>query len=219
MDVVVSVVDGPAPNSLGMETRSTSGEWSRAVKMRRDNSRFEYTFPDVRTSFQYRLAIDNPDSGPYQITVKKSSPLVAQGRDAAMRFLSGDLADYRLAIMLHSLNAGQHQAFLKGFIAFFDEKGERPLGEKYAERLRKAVSPDHYDVAYDQGVKHAKNEITDAQIQTLILRSLNVSAAVALGWKAGYVEGYADTLGQASIETAYEEAAAMYNALRAATGN
>jgi hypothetical protein len=150
------------------------------------------------------------------------------GLQATKNYIAGNLADYRLIIMLHSIESAGRNDFLAGFVEAFSQTGKREDGNKYAKVLEGAVTGSQFETAREMGAKHAQRLVTNSQIQDLIHGSIGLSGSIALGWKAGYIEGFKTQRvldkHQGKIpneqvqEELYKEAAATYNALRAATG-
>ncbi len=148
-----------------------------------------------------------------------------KGHAAAENFIADRLEDYRIVILLEKMNVSEREQFLKGFLAAYDEAEQSQKGQRYAEILSEAVKGGTFEEAIDRGIPHAKKLTTDAQIQTLIRRSIGISRSGALAWKAGYIEGFKKGLmedrrpaNKAEQEKLYEKGEAMYEALRAASG-
>lgn len=153
------------------------------------------------------------------------SPHYEPGYKAAKDYMAKQLTDYRLVIVLNDIASDGREGFLAGFAAAFTEANKQADGIKYSEVLLKAVTGDQFDRARKTGTKHAGRLITNSQIQSLIHGSLGISGSVTLGWKAGYIQGFktqkvseAKSPDKKTEERFYKEAAAMYNALRAAIG-
>ncbi len=155
-----------------------------------------------------------------QPTLKQYS----MGHDAAKDFIANQLAGYRMVIMLEGMNADERDQFFQGFLAAYDDSGQKEKGKRYTGTLREAVKGSTFQEAKRQGELHANKKTTDARIQSLIRRSLGISRSVALAWKAGYIEGFKEGLLNGrkpvdkTVDGLYRKADAMYEALRAATG-
>jgi len=146
------------------------------------------------------------------------------GYDAAKDFIANRLADYRIVIIPESMNDDERDQFFQGFLAAYDDSGQSEKGKQYTGVLREAVKGSTFQEAKKRGELHANKKATDAQIQSLIRRSLGISRSMALAWKAGYIEGFKDGLLNGkkpvdkTVDGLYSKAATMYEALRAATG-
>ena len=160
------------------------------------------------------------------------SPHYWKGERAAKGYMAEQFRGYRIVIMLNDIDPSLsgREDFLKGFNAAFAEVDRAGDGIKYSKIFLEAASSSEFETAQEMGSKHAQGLVTNSQIQNLIHSSLGVSRSRALGWKAGYVKGFktqrvsdakkqdksADK--QTTEDRFYKEAAATYNALRAATG-
>jgi hypothetical protein len=122
----------------------------------------------------------------------------------------------------------QRPAFLDGFVDEFTRAGFPTRGIEGRALLEEAISGTQFQTASDLGSRHAARSVTNEQVQGVIRSSLGVSKGVALGWKAGYVRGFAawrladtartGTVNEATIHRFHREAATSYQALRAAVG-
>lgn len=157
------------------------------------------------------------------------SPHYWTGQQIAKDYMAGKLADYRLVIKLHSIELTGRKDFLEGFASAFAEASRKEDGVKYSKILEDAVTGNQFETAREMGSKHAQRLVTNSQIQSLIQSSVGVSGSMALGWKAGYIDGFktqkvseakdqGESPDKQAQEEFYKEAAATYNALRAATG-
>jgi hypothetical protein len=186
---------------------------------------FAHTFLDIRQDLEYVLDVHDPNEGigPYRITVIPYSQAHNLGFGLAVSYQTGEIKDYVLVIELNSLSGSEREEFLQGFERAYEESGEPEKGNEFVKILKESVSSDTYPRGHEQGQKHVDGQVTDAKVQNLIRRSIGISKAVALGWKAGYINGYSkigsDEAAPADErDAAYQEAQAMYSALRAITG-
>ncbi len=157
-----------------------------------------------------------------------NSPFFFEGQEWASKYLNKKAMDYELVTVLHDLTLDDQGFFLDGFVDRFTTLGQQTEGVAYRKVLEESVSGNQYDTAKELGQKHARGSVTNEQIQGVIHSSLGVSRGVALGWKAGYVKGFAaqlismsagnGSLDEERLHNAHTEAAATYYALRAATG-
>jgi hypothetical protein len=157
------------------------------------------------------------------------SPFVFDGRRAAQQYAQGRLADYELIWKLYDLDPDDRPPFLHGFVEAFTPAGDPTKGAMYRGLLKEAISGPQFRTAMELGTRHAAQAVTNEQIQGIIRSSLGVSPGVALGWKAGYIRGFAAqrvvqtaataSVNEATIAQLRKEAAATYHALRAAVGS
>jgi hypothetical protein len=155
-------------------------------------------------------------------------PAYLDGRQAAQQYAAGDLTDYELVWKVYDVGASARQPFLDGLAEGLQQAGKAAEAETYRTLLAEAVTGNQFATAKDVGAKHARRAITNEQVQGVIHSSLGVSRGVALGWKAGYIRGFAaqrlaDTaaagaVDQRAIGRFHKEAAVVYHALRAAIG-
>ena len=151
-----------------------------------------------------------------------------QGQETARQYAARDVADYQVVWRLYDLLADQREDFLEGYEAGFSGTGDPNSAATYRIILEEAVTGKQFDTAMDLGAKHAAKAVTNEQIQGIIHSSLGVSQGVALGWKGGYIRGFAaqriadtaaaDAVDELSIAQLHKEAAATYHTLRAAIG-
>jgi hypothetical protein len=156
------------------------------------------------------------------------SPALSDGQKAARQYMAGALMDYELVWKLYDMDPKQRPAFLDGFVDEFTRAGFPSRGIEGRALLEEAISGTQFQTASDLGSRHAARSVTNEQVQGVIRSSLGVSKGVALGWKAGYVRGFAawrlaeaartDTINEAAIHRFHREAATSYQALRAAVG-
>jgi len=154
------------------------------------------------------------------------SPSFLDGQRTAQQYTAGRLMDYELVWKLYDLDPNDRPPFLHGFVEAFTQAGDPAKGVAYRALLEEAVSGPQFRTAAELGTRHAAQAVMNEQIQGVIRSSLGVSPGVALGWKAGYIRGFAaqrvvETATTASVNEAIiaqlrREAAAMYHALRAA---
>jgi hypothetical protein len=230
LKIKASVLGGPAPKSMGILTkRPGAGEWSAPRPMAIQDGDYVYRFEDVQQPFEYRLDMAVEGSGPFSVDVTARPPEFHTGEEAGKRYLSGNLADYRLVIMLHDIRPEGRGGFLQGFLRAFTEAGRINEGTKYATMIEGAAASNQYETAVEMGLKHARRMVTNSQVQNLIRSTLGISRSLALGWKAGYIQGFKMQLVSEAVkeETSisekledefYRQAVATYSALRAATG-
>ncbi|UCG59716.1 MAG: hypothetical protein JSU70_09395 [Phycisphaerales bacterium] len=159
---------------------------------------------------------------------KLVSPSFEIGKKAAQDYIANAVSDYELVLELHELDAGGREHFLRGFAAAFGEAGRDREGTRYRSVLEESVRGSQFTTGRETGSKHAQKSTTNAQVQGLIQNSLGVSSGVALGWKAGYIKGFAaqrvtetaagGVVSEEAVQGLYREAAATYNAVRSAIG-
>ena len=161
-------------------------------------------------------------------TPKAVSPALADGQKAARQYLAADLMDYELVWKLYDLDPKLRPAFLDGFVEEVTKAGFPTRGSESRALLEEAIGGTQFQTASDLGSRHAARSVTNEQVQGVIRSSLGVSRGVAVGWKAGYVRGFAawrladaartGTVNEATIHRFHQEAATTYQALRAAVG-
>jgi len=163
-----------------------------------------------------------------EVPVEPPSPLLDVGQEVAEQYAAGRLMDYEVVWRLYDLDPNERGPFLDGFVQAFADAGNPTRGMEYRVLLTEAIGGNQFRMAVDLGSKHAAKAVTNEQIQGVVRSSLGVSEAVALGWKAGYVRGFAAqqvvekavtaSVNEEMIRHLHKEAAAMYHALRAAVG-
>ena len=151
-----------------------------------------------------------------------------EGQEAGRHYAEEGLPAYVLVWRLYEVRTNLRGEFLDGFEAGLAKAGATASATAYRVVLQDAMSGNQFETARDLGAKHAAQAVTNEQIQGTIHSSLGVSQGVALGWKAGYIKGFAsrriaDTAAAASVNESrmselQTEAAATYHALRAAIG-
>jgi hypothetical protein len=156
------------------------------------------------------------------------TPSYLTGRDVGGQYAGGESPDYAVVWSLYEIRTNLRDDFLEGFAEGLTRAGGGDSAADLCEVLQDAMSGNQFETARDLGAKHAAHALTNEQIQGTIHSSLGVSRGVALGWKAGYIKGFAaqrtaniaaaGTVGEARIKQSHTEAAAMYHALRAAIG-
>lgn len=228
--VIVTSVEGALPKTVWIKSKKPGiAAWSSPVVMSHIGRQYTYTFEKVEKEFEYVIDIKAEGVGPYEVKIRAIENVeYKKGLNLAREYQNGTIKDYRIVIKLHSLSPPGQEEFLRGFMSAYVEANKSALGEKYVGILRASLAGDQYDQAFEQGKKHVNNQVTDTQIQTLIRRSLGISGSVALGWKAGYIEGFNQEKLQKALsekpkikhkeKNYYQQAQAMYDALRAATG-
>jgi len=164
-----------------------------------------------------------------RLCVRKSSDsfhsgFCNRGYERALRYRDGDLPAYRIVIELHPLSERARAEFLEGFRRAYDSVNERQKGIEYSTILSQALESGFYDEAFKQGKLYVNGETTDARIQELISGSVGLSRGSGLGWKAGYIAGFAQEMafrksGFISDENRfYSQGETKYNALRGPLG-
>lgn len=151
-----------------------------------------------------------------------------EGKEIGGQYTAGQIKDYELVWAAYDQGADTRGQFLDGFAAAVAATGQ---GAQAAERravVDEAVSGNHFETARNLGTRHAGGLITNEQVQGVIHSSLGVSRGVSLGWKAGYIRGFgaqcvadeaaAGSVNEDKIAACHKEAAATYDALRAAIG-
>lgn len=156
------------------------------------------------------------------------SPRFLDGQRAARQYAAGEVADYEVVWRAYDLDAGEWQPFLDGFAEGLAEAGKQTEAAAYRAVLKEAITGNQFQTAKDLGSKHARKAVTNEQIQGIIQSSLGVSRGVALGWKAGYIRGFAAqcvaeraatrSVDEEAIRGFRQEATATYHALRVAIG-
>jgi hypothetical protein len=147
--------------------------------------------------------------------------LRTQGYDNALKYRAGDLPAYRIVIRMSLLSEHDKKEFLDGFQIAYKDANEDQKGKEYATILRQALQGGFYDEAIRQGRKYVSGEVTDVRVQELISGSVGLSRSSGLGWKAGYIVGFAQEMAQQTAgfeERFYQQAETKYNALRGALG-
>ena len=163
-----------------------------------------------------------------EVPAEPPNPLIEVGQQVAEQYAAGRLMDYEVVWRLYDLDPNERGPFLDGFVQAFADAGSPTRGMQYRVLLTETISGNQFRMAVDLGAKHAAKAVTNEQIQGVVRSSLGVSEAVALGWKAGYVRGFAAqqvveravtaSVNEQTIRHLHKEAAAMYHALRAAVG-
>ena len=199
--------------------------WKNKLTVQSKEGVFHHVFSDIREDLEYTINTSLPSEGigPYRIKVVPYPKAYRRGHGLAELYRIGKIKDYMLVIELYTLSSVEKEDFLQGFEASYAQFDEAKKGKEYAELLRASISGDSFKQGYEQGQKHVNNEVTDAQIQTLIGRSIGVSRPLTLSWKAGYIKGYTkiELLAKPPVEdlhVIYREGQAMYDALRAVIG-
>jgi hypothetical protein len=151
-----------------------------------------------------------------------------KGRDVGEQYVAGELPDYAVVWDLYETRTNLREDFLEGFAEGLTRAGAGASAADLCEVLGDSMSGNQFGTARDLGAKHAAGALTNEQIQGTIHSSVGVSRGVALGWKAGYIKGFAaqriaDTAARSAvsetrIKQLHAEAAATYHALRAAIG-
>lgn len=149
-----------------------------------------------------------------------------QGREVGRQYAEHDLPDYAVVWSLSEIRTNLRGDFLDGFVEGLAGTSAAESAASCRKVLQDALSGNQFETAKDLGAKHAAKAATNEQVQGTIHSSLGVSRGVALGWKAGYIKGFAsqriaDSAAAAAIKESrigqmHIEAAAMYHALRAA---
>ncbi|OHB76818.1 MAG: hypothetical protein A2Z25_04040 [Planctomycetes bacterium RBG_16_55_9] len=143
--------------------------------------------------------------------------LCKNGYDRAFEYRNGKVRVYRLVADLQSMAGSGRKEFLRGFEAAYREAKDTPHGEEYARILKEAAESGAYEQSFAQGQGHVNGQVADAQVQTMIRKSLGLSRGYALGWRAGYIEGFVREMSKkdelSDEESLYEQAETMYNAL------
>jgi hypothetical protein len=219
-------IRGPAPQTIGIKARTSSGdEWNETNLMDLMDGKYSHTFAPVREHLEYMIDVNavvvkstGGGAGPYEISVEpeKDGPY-AKGYELAVQYRNGKLQSYRLVIALHPLSSPDRDEFLQGFKAAYEEANDIKLGEKYVDILKQSLERGVYEQAFEQGVKHVNGQVTHAQIQNMIRRSIGISSGSELGWKSGYIEGFVHEMlkkKRKPKESLYKVAEAMYNSLR-----
>jgi hypothetical protein len=155
-------------------------------------------------------------------------PVIVNGKVTARQYLAGTLPDYELVWKLYDLQPQERPPFLDSFVEEFTRSGNPTRGIEYRQLLLEAIGGAQFQTASDLGSRHASKAVTNEQIQGVIRSSLGVSKGVALGWKAGYIRGFAawcvaeaarkGAVNEDLIQRFHREGATTYHALRAAIG-
>ncbi len=153
--------------------------------------------------------------GPTEPPVEPIRPEVQMGRDDAQAYLQQRLRLYRLVIRMQPMGRAAQEAYAQGVGEAFAEAGKRQVTDALLEAARSHA----FTAAADVGADHATDKVTNARVQSLIGGSLNRGLGAELGCKAGYIEGFrqgaAGERPDADAEALYDEAQAVYDALRA----
>ena len=136
-----------------------------------------------------------------------------QGQKCGLKFRNDQLRAYRVVIELHS--SSDRNKFLRGFKGAYTKASDTGLGEEWGEVLKESVEGGIYEQAFEQGEKHVRGQVSNAQIQTFIRRTIGLARSFELGWKAGYIDGFIQ--GKSEPGSFYEQAETMYRMCRAAT--
>lgn len=145
----------------------------------------------------------------------------SQGYENAIKYRAGELPAYRLVIAMDSMSEHERKEFLRGFrMAYFDANDDSQ-GQLYSDILRQSLEGGFYAAAVKQGRHYVSGQTTDARVQELIGGSVGLTRGSDLGWKAGYISGFAREMARQRSgyeERYYQEAETKYNALRGALG-
>lgn len=145
-----------------------------------------------------------------------------KGQTAAKGLRNGELADFELVFLYQELDEGEYTCFADGFTQIYAESNEQQLASKYLDLISDSIKGDHFKTAFELGRRHALEDVTDSQVQSNIRGSVGLSGSITLGWKAGYIKGYAESKKKgddpADKKKSYKQAKSMYDALRAASG-
>ena len=101
------------------------------------------------------------------------------------------MKDYELIWKLYDLPSEECAPFLNGLVEGFTRAGHPSRGIEYRARLEEAVSGDQFRTAVGFGARHAARTVTNEQTEEVIRSSAELSSGVSLGWKAGYIRGFA----------------------------
>ncbi len=164
-----------------------------------------------------------------RLCVRKSSnsfhsSFCNRGYDSALRYREGSLPAYRIVIELRPLMERQRAAFLEGFRKAYDDENDGWKGREYSTILSQALEGGYYDEAVVQGRLYVNGKTTDARIQELISGSVGLSRSSGLGWKAGYIAGFAQEIALhrsgfiVNEDQFYSQGETKYNALRGPLG-
>ncbi|MGE5295735.1 MAG: hypothetical protein ACM3VT_12980 [Solirubrobacterales bacterium] len=151
------------------------------------------------------------------------------GQRMAQQYREGVVKDYEMVWQLYDLKSDERTPFMDGFVDEFTRAGASSMGIACRVRMDEAVSGDQFRLGVDWGTKHAAKAATHEQIEESIRNSISLSPGASLGWKAGYIRGFAaqnladlaarDVVTEARRKQLQTEAAAAYHALRAAVGS
>jgi hypothetical protein len=147
--------------------------------------------------------------------------LRAQGYESAVKYRAGDLPAYRLVIALSPLSENGRSEFLRGFRRAYFDANDSLKGQAYSNILVQSLRNGHFAEAVVQGKKYVNGESTDTRIQELISGSVGLSRGTDLGWKAGYIAGFAREMARQRSgfeDRYYKQAETKYNALRGSLG-
>jgi hypothetical protein len=229
--ITVRPFDAPSP----IRVRFSSGEvWTRPLVEKINAHQYVYTFRGtVAGPTAYTVDPNAPithtvgkGAGPYEISIA-SNPNVPtpaeEGLQLGREHREGKLPTYRLLIELRNehWSTPDREAFIKGVMTAYEETGAVPEGRRYIDALRDAILGSTFSQAREEGIRHAAGQVSDSYIQILI-GNVGGSGATALAWKAGYIDGFATELrrehSDIEPEDAFQQAEAMYNALKRAMG-
>jgi hypothetical protein len=150
------------------------------------------------------------------------SDICALGYENALKYRDREIPAYKLVITLSTLSGQERIEFLQGFKKAYNDAYDGPVGQEYADILKRSLEGGYYEQAIEQGKKYVIGEITDARIQELISNSVGLSRGSDLGWKAGYIAGFAQEMVKKmprfDEEHFYQQAETKYNALRGPLG-
>lgn len=156
------------------------------------------------------------------------TPSYLKGRDIGRQYAEEGLPDYAVVWSLYDVRTNLRNDFLDGFAEGLTRAGKTDSAAACRTILQDAMSGNQFETGKALGTKHAAKAVTNEHIQGTIHSSLGVSRGVALGWKAGYIKGFAAqrvadiaasaTVDEARIQKLHAEAAATYHALRGAIG-
>jgi hypothetical protein len=221
--------------SAPMRVHFATGEtWTRPVIQRIDEYHYLYTFRGtISQSTQYTIDPDarivrtkGKGAGPYRATAPTDTtgPSAPQeGLRFGRELLARAVPTYRVVIALRQdwPSAPDREAFFTSFLSVFKDANDLAEGRIYTDVLRDAILGSTFEQGRQDGIRHAGNQISDSFVQTLIANS-GGSGATALAWKAGYIDGFAQTLTgkEPSLrrQEALRQAEAMYDSLKRGLG-
>jgi hypothetical protein len=229
--IAVRGFEPPAPIRIQFTTGET---WTRPAIRKIDAYHYVYTFRGtISASTEYVVdpgarivRAQGRGAGPYKVTVETNTGLPApsqEGLQYGREHMAGAVPTYRVVTILRDsqMSTADRDAFLKGFLSAYQDANNVAEGRKYTDVIREAVVGSTFDQARQDGIRHARNQINDSYVQSLISNT-GGSGAAALAWKAGYIDGFADTLlaknAAADREDAARQAEAMYSSLKRGMG-
>jgi hypothetical protein len=181
-------------------------ESGKRIGIKLDGQR--YIFSNISES---QADVDNSNSN----VLPSGSTGYQLGYQAALDYQAGKIKDYEIVLQM-STSSSARQEFIEGFKRAYVDAGESEKAEEFSDLLDGAYP--YIEAGERIGFLHGTDDIMDDAVQNAIKNSvMGTTRSHALGWKAGYVRGFATTY-DGEGDDPMREGVAMYDALRAVFG-